>query len=180
MFITRSRCDDCPLFYVVLGPVLIPNVNLILNFRSSCDYEAFIQFGDVLLQTTNYSHWPMYLGLICTVDASTVPCQDCKGFAFARFKERKSVKAMTLDVASDQKDLQMETCNHEIVFVFFPLFLFSMRLSLRFNSGMRNLHVLHLQRWVRSAGSIEFVGSKNPWEVHSGYQGRREMTGRIC
>ena len=36
-----------------------------------------------------------------------------------------------------------------------------------------NLHVLHLKRWVRSAGSIESVGSKNPWEVHSGHQGRR-------
>jgi hypothetical protein len=52
------------------------------------------------------------VGLICT--ASTVPGQDCKGFAFARFKERKSVKAMTLDVASDQKDLQMEKCHYEL------------------------------------------------------------------
>lgn len=64
---------------------------------------------------------------------------------------------------------------YEVDFVLFPLFLLTIKFIWvsYWTLECGNLHVLHLKRWVRSAGSIESVGSKNPWEVHSGHQGRR-------
>jgi hypothetical protein len=84
---------------------------------------------------------------------------------------------MTLDVASDQKDLQMEKCHYELwsgfCFVSIVPIYYQFIWVSYWTLECGNLHVLHLKRWVRSAGSIESVGSKNPWEVHSGHQGRR-------